>query len=63
MQGAADDQGHCDGIGVHHQNMLEPERKKLRQRQYFVDRMDGCAGDGLAPEEFDHGKIPALDMI
>ena len=48
MQRTADDQRHGDGIGVHHQDMLEPEREKLRQRQDFVDRMDRLARGGLA---------------
>jgi hypothetical protein len=28
--------------------MLEPEREKFRQRQYFVDRMDRLARGRLA---------------
>jgi hypothetical protein len=40
VQGAADDQRHRDGVGVHHQDMLEAERKQLRRRQYLVDRVN-----------------------
>jgi hypothetical protein len=40
MERPADDQRHGDSIGVHHQDMLEPERKQLRQRQYLIDRMN-----------------------
>jgi len=40
MQRSTDDQRHRNGIGIHDQHVLEPKRKELRQRQYFVDRMD-----------------------
>ena len=48
LQHAADDQRHGDGAGIHHQNMLQPEREELGDGKHFIDRM------GL----FRHGSFP-----
>jgi hypothetical protein len=62
MERAADDQRHGNRIGVHHQDMLEPERKQLGQRQYLIDRMDWLALDRLASDRLAHCDIPALQV-
>ena len=62
MERPADDQRHSDSVGVHHQDMLEPERKQLGQRQYLIDRMNWLALDRLASDWLAHCDIPALQV-
>ena len=42
LQRTPDDQRHGNGAGVHHEHVLEAERRQARRGQAFVHRVDGC---------------------
>src|SRR5262249_44967642 len=44
LERTADDQRHRDGARVHHEHVLQAERRQARQRQSLVDGVNGGSG-------------------
>jgi hypothetical protein len=41
MQGAPQNQRHCDGVSIHNEYVLQAQRGHARCRQHLIDGMDG----------------------